>query len=325
MIRVADGGFSTTVQDGGRFGMYHIGMPPSGALDDYSFRAANLLVGNDETAAVLETTYTGPTLEFEQDGLVAVTGAEMPPVIDGGEHPLWEAFPVKAGQTLAFGTLRAGARCYVAVGGGFDVPDVLGSKSTYTLTGLGGYKGRKLAAGDEVSVGSPPPGSERRAGRAIDEGLRPTLSGSAELRTIPGLCSYRVKPDSMRDFLQSEWVVAPAADRVGYRFRGIELEFVEREPPFGAGSDPSNVVDLGYPIGSIQVPGGVEPIVLLNDAVTGGGYATIGTVISPDRDRLAQTRTHGKTRFDPVSLEQALQARADRSRRLDRLREQLTA
>jgi biotin-dependent carboxylase-like uncharacterized protein len=325
MIRVADGGFSTTVQDGGRFGMYHIGMPPSGALDDYSFRVANLLVGNDESAAVLETTYTGPALQFEHDAVVAVTGAQMTPLLDGEEHPLWEAFPVGASQTLSFGILRGGARCYIAVAGGIDVPDVLGSKSTYTLTGLGGYEGRKLAAGDELSLGPARPGSERRAGRAVDERLRPTLSPSTELRTIPGLCSYRVEPDSMREFLEAEWVVAPAADRVGYRYRGIELEFVEREPPFGAGSDPSNVVDVGYPIGSIQVPGGVEPIVLLNDAVTGGGYATIGTVISPDRDRLAQTRTHGKTRFDPVTLEQALQVRADRRRRLDRLREELAA
>jgi allophanate hydrolase subunit 2 len=205
------------------------------------------------------------------------------------------------------------------------VPEVLGSKSTYTLTGLGGYQGRKLTAGDELSLGEAPPGSGRRAGRAVSQSHRPTLSRFTELRTIPGLCGYRVKPESMRDFLESEWVVAPAADRVGYRYRGIELEFVERDPPFGAGSDPSNVVDVGYPIGSIQVPGGVEPIVLLNDAVTGGGYATIGTVISPDRDRLAQTRTHGKTRFDSVTLEQALQVRADRRRRLDRLRGELAA
>jgi biotin-dependent carboxylase-like uncharacterized protein len=325
VIRVADGGFSTTVQDRGRFGMYHIGMPPSGALDDYSFRVANLLVGNDESAAVLETTYTGPKLEFEQEAIIAVTGGEMPPAVDGDERPLWEAFAVKAGQTLSFGILRAGARCYIAIAGGFDVPEVLGSKSTYTLTGLGGYQGRKLTAGDELSLGEAAPGSERRAGRALDKSHRPTLSRSTELRTIPGLCGYRVKPESMRDFLESEWVVAPAADRVGYRYRGIELEFVERDPPFGAGSDPSNVVDVGYPIGSIQVPGGVEPIVLLNDAVTGGGYATIGTVISPDRDRLAQTRTHDKTRFDPVTLEQALQARADRNRRLDGLREKLAA
>jgi biotin-dependent carboxylase-like uncharacterized protein len=325
MINVHDGGFSTTVQDAGRFGMYHIGMPPSGALDDFSFRAANLLVGNDERAAALEATYTGPKLELQRDSVVAVTGADISPSLDGDERPLWEAFEVKSGQALSFGMLRGGARAYIAVSGGIEVPDVLGSKSTYTLTGLGGYEGRKLATGDCVRLGEQSPDAAGRLGRSIHERYRPTFSRSAELRIITGLCNYRVTPESMRAFLEAEWTITPAADRVGYRYRGIELEFFEREPPFGAGSDPSNVVDVGYPIGSIQVPGGIEPIVLLNDAVTGGGYVTIGTVISPDRDTLAQTRTHDTTRFVGVTLEDALGARAERRRRLDEVRADLAS
>jgi allophanate hydrolase subunit 2 len=127
----------------------------------------------------------------------------------------------------------------------------------------------------------------------------------------------------MREFLNVEWTVTPDADRVGYRYRGGELGFVEREQPAGAGSDAANVVDFGYPIGSIQVPGGVEPIVLMNDAVTGGGYATIGTVISADRDRLAQSKTNDKTRFRSIELEEALAAREDRRRRLAEIRDAL--
>jgi allophanate hydrolase subunit 2 len=127
----------------------------------------------------------------------------------------------------------------------------------------------------------------------------------------------------MKEFLNVEWTVTPDADRVGYRYRGGELGFVEREQPAGAGSDPANVVDFGYPIGSIQVPGGVEPIVLMNDAVTGGGYATIGTVISADRDRLAQSKTNDKTRFRSIELEEALAAREDRRRRLAEIRDAL--
>jgi len=320
MIRVHEGGVLTTVQDAGRFGLYHLGMPPSGALDDYSFRAGNLLVGNDETAAVLEATFNGPRLEFTEDTVVAITGADLPPKLDDEEQPTWTALAVRAGQVLSFDYLRAGARAYVAVAGGFDVPVVFGSRSTYPLCAVGGLDGRAIREGDELPVGAASPRARALAGRSVEERLRPALGRSAELRVIMGLCDYRLSEEARRAFLAAEWSITPAADRIGYRYRGAELSFVEREQPFGAGSDPSNVVDVGYPVGSIQVPGGVEPIVLLNDAVTGGGYATIGTVISSDRDRLAQTKTHDKTHFRAVGLEQALEARAERRARLDEIR-----
>jgi biotin-dependent carboxylase-like uncharacterized protein len=321
VIRVLDGGIHTTVQDAGRFGLYHFGMPPSGALDDYSFRVANLLVGNDEGAAVLEATFSGPKLEFQQNAVIAVTGADLPAKLDGEEQPGWTSLAVKAGQVLSWDFLRAGARAYVAVAGGIDVPVVFGSRSTYTLCAVGGVEGRAIREGDELPVGAP---RAAAAGRTVDEKLRPELPKACELRVVMGLCDYRLSQEGRRSFLESEWTVTPAADRIGYRYRGGELSFVEREQPFGAGSDPSNVVDVGYPIGSIQVPGGVEPICLLNDAVTGGGYVTIGTVISVDRDVLAQSKTHGKTHFRAVGIEEALKARAKRRARLDAVRSALS-
>ena len=175
MIRVRDGGVHTTVQDSGRFGLYHLGMPPSGALDDYSFRAANLLVGNDEGAAVLEATFSGPTLEFEQDSVVAVTGADLPPKLDGEEQPGWTSIAVRAGQVLSFDFLRAGARAYVAVAGGIDVPVVFGSRSTYTLCAVGGVEGRAIREGDVLRVGAPRPVA---SGRTVEERLRPALPKS---------------------------------------------------------------------------------------------------------------------------------------------------
>lgn len=320
MIRVVEGGLSTTIQDSGRFGLYHLGVPPSGALDGFSYHVGNMLVGNAEGAASLEATYLGPTLEFTEDAIVAVTGADLPPSVDGEEKPTWEAFEVKAGATLSFSYLRGGARAYVSVAGGIDIAEVLGSRSTYTLTGVGGYEGRAVTSGDELAVGQPPANGKSRIGARVAEEDRPAFSKEVELRVMMGLCAYRLTDETVEGFLAAEWTITPDADRVGYRYRGIELEFVEREPPFGAGHDPSNVVDLGYPIGSIQVPGGVEPILLLNDAVTGGGYATIGTVVSADLDRVAQSKTHEKTRFRSVSLEEALQARAERRRRLEKIR-----
>jgi biotin-dependent carboxylase-like uncharacterized protein len=321
-IKVHKPGLLTTVQDRGRIGDYALGMPPSGAMDAFSYEVGNYLVGNESGAAGLEITYFGPELEFTEDAVVALTGAEIPPKINGEECPTWEALEIQAGDVLSFDYLKGGARAYLSVAGGVDVPVFLGSRATYTLIGLGGFEGRALAEGDEVPVGESS-NSSSRVGRRVEDKYLPSFGKEAELRVIVGLASYRLTEESLEEFLSVEWTVTPDADRIGYRYRGGELRFVEREQPAGAGSDPANVVDFGYPVGSIQVPGGVEPIVLLNDAVTGGGYATIGTVISVDRARLAQTKTNDKTKFVSVSLEEALAARKERKDELAAIRESL--
>jgi biotin-dependent carboxylase-like uncharacterized protein len=319
-IEVRKPGLATTVQDRGREGYYHVGVPPSGALDQFSLIAANLLVGNDAGAAALECAYMGPELEFGEDALVAVCGADLEPRVDGDAQEPWSAFAVPAGATLAFGHLKAGARAYLAVAGGFDVPETLGSRSTYVLGGLGGLEGRTLTAGDTLAVLS---GDGARPGRRVPEELRPDLPDAPEIRVVMGLYDHLLTDAGRAAFLDATWALTPVADRVGFRYRGPELEMLEREQPFGAGSNPSNIVDAPYPIGSIQVPGGVEPIVLHRDAVSGGGYAMIATVISADLDTVGQSAPGAKTRFVPVELEQALEARRERAGRLRRLQEAL--
>ena len=318
-IRVRQPGLLTTVQDTGRFGEYAIGMPPSGAMDVFSYQVGNYLVGNEEGAAGLEITYFGPELEFTEDAVIAVTGAEMPPKINGEEAATWEVLRVNSGDVLSFDYLKNGARSYLAVAGGIDVPVFLHSRSTYTLIGLGGHEGRALQEGDELEIGEAGD-SDGRVGMAVAQEQIPSYSSETELRVIIGLASYRLTEESMEEFLNTEWTVTPDADRVGYRYKGGELGFGEREQPAGAGADQANVVDFGYPVGSIQVPGGVEPIVLMNDAVTGGGYATIGTVISVDRDKLAQTKTNDKTRFRSVDLDEALKAREERRQQMEEIK-----
>jgi biotin-dependent carboxylase-like uncharacterized protein len=322
-IRVKSPGLLTTVQDTGRFGEYALGMPPSGAMDVFSYQVGNYLVGNEEGAAGLEITYFGPELEFTEGAVIAVTGAEMPPKINGEEAPTWETLEVGEGDVLSFDYLESGARSYLAVAGGIDVPLFMHSRSTYPLIGLGGLEGRALQEGDELKIGESRNGGGQ-VGKRVDDDYIPAYSRETELRVIIGLASYRLTEESMEEFLNTTWTVTPDADRVGYRYRGGELKFVEREQPAGAGSDPANVVDFGYPIGSIQVPGGVEPIVLMNDAVTGGGYATIGTVISSDRDKLAQTKTNDKTRFRSVDLDEALKARKERGEQMEEIKGSLT-
>ena len=152
-VNVISPGLSTTVQDLGRPGYYHLGIPISGGMDRFALRAANMLVGNDEGAAVLEAVFLGPELEFTAATTVAVTGGDLPPKLNGEEMPGWEAFPVKAGDRLTFGYLKTGARAYIAVSGGIDVPVTLGSRSTYTLGALGGHEGRALKAGDWLPMG----------------------------------------------------------------------------------------------------------------------------------------------------------------------------
>lgn len=317
-IKVLHQGLATSVQDLGRPGYFHLGIPLGGAMDRLALKAANLLVGNDEGAAGLEAVFIGPKLEFTEDAMVAVTGADMPIKVDGEEKPGWTAFKVKAGQVLTFDFLKTGARVYIAVAGGIDVPLALGSRSTYAIGALGGFKGRPIAIGDELPVGTAGLAVE---GKSIPENLRRRPGMPAELRVLPGLYWHRLTDEAGRNFFEDTWKVAPEADRMGYRFRGgRKLDFVDRVPPFGAGSDPSNIVDACYPYGSIQVPGGTEPIILHRDAVSGGGYFMLGTVISADMDLIGQLQPHTPTRFVKVDMETALTARKDRAALINQIR-----
>jgi biotin-dependent carboxylase-like uncharacterized protein len=320
-IEVVKPGLSTTVQDHGRVGYYNVGIPPSGALDQFSLLAANLLVGNGAEAAGLECAYMGPELRFTEPAVVAVTGGELEPRVNGEPRPSWSSFAVQAGDVLTFGHIRRGARMYLAVAGGIDEPMMLGSRSTYALGALGGHQGRPLAEGDGLAIG---PAASGDAGRSVPEELRPAMPTELEIRVVMGLYDHLLTDTGRRTFLETTWTLTPVADRVGFRYKGDELEMVKRTQPFGAGSDPSNIVDSPYPIGSIQVPGGVEPIVLHRDAVSGGGYAMIATVISADMDTVAQSAPGSKTRFVPVDLEAALAARRERSARQGRLEEALS-
>ncbi len=322
-LEIVKPGLSTTVQDLGRPGYYHLGIPESGGMDRFSLIVANLLVGNPEGAAVLEAVFQGPEIRFDRDAVVAVCGAQMRPKVEDLEQPDWTSFAVKSGQTLSFGFLKSGARAYIAVSGGINVPVVLGSRSTYPLGALGGFEGRALKAGDQLKLGTS--SRDSKPGRSAPPELRVGPSGAPELRVLPGLYWHRLTEEAGAAFFEDVWKVAPEADRIGYRFRGGRaLSFVPRKQPFGAGSDPSNIVDSCYPYGSIQVPGGTEPIVLHRDAVSGGGYFMLGTVISADMDLIGQLQPHQATRFVKVDMESALKARAERKALASRLKESLS-
>ena len=317
-IEVIKPGLSTTVQDRGREGYYHVGMPPSGALDQFSLVAANLLVGNPEGAAALECAYMGPELRFTEPAVVAVTGAELEPRVNGEAQPGWTSFAVEAGDSRHVRPPQ-GRRARLRRGGGRD------------RRAGGARQPLHLRPRRARRPGGPPAAGGRRAARSARARTGPRGARCPRtcarrcptrwrVRVVMGLYDHLLTDDGRRTFLETTWKLTPVADRVGFRYKGEQLDMVKREQPFGAGSDPSNIVDAPYPIGSIQVPGGVEPIILHRDAVSGGGYAMIATVISADMDTVGQSAPGSKTRFVAVDLDAALAARHERREREDRLR-----
>lgn len=309
---VLEPGLATTVQDRGRPGYYNVGIPQGGAMDMLSAEIANALVGNTPDEAILECTYLGPKLRAADDAVVAVGGAPVEVMVNGDIREQWTRLELTAGDELSFGRMKGGTRYYIAVRGGIDVPVVLGSRSTYALGAMGGFEGRALRAGDRVAVADVRGSANARIGLPhLEPSLRPSFPHEIDVRVILGLYDHRLTEAGMETLLASDWTLTPVADRTGLRYSGPPVEWRPRTQPFGAGSDPSNIVDAGYPVGSIQIPGGKEPIILHRDAVSGGGYAMVATVISADMDLLARSAPGTVTRFRAVTMDEALAARKE--------------
>jgi biotin-dependent carboxylase-like uncharacterized protein len=292
VFEVLDAGGLTTVQDLGRYGFQRYGVPVSGAMDAFALRVANLLVGNAETDACLELTLAGPQLLCLADTVVAVTGGDLQPRLDDGAAPMWEAVPVAAGSVLAFRGQRTGARAYLAVAGGLDVPVVLGSRSTYLRSQIGGIEGRALQPGDALPAGRRPGPVEVRR---LPHGFLPTYIGSHTVRVVLGPQASAFTRRGVQTLLGSAYSIATESDRMGYRLEGPAVERCA----------PADIISDGTPAGAVQVPGSGVPIILLADRGTTGGYTKIATVISGDLPRLAQSGPGDRVFFQAVTIEEA--------------------
>jgi biotin-dependent carboxylase-like uncharacterized protein len=323
MLRIIESGLETTVQDLGRYGNYHYGVPPSGAADKYSFMVGNILLGNPIEFAGLEITLLGSKIEFEKSSVICITGAPTQPYLNNQAIPMWENVKVNVGDILHFSPLSQGVKAYLCISGGIQVPEVLGSRSTYLYNQFGGFEGRKLRNGDCVPVGEPLPGVFKLVGKSVPSSFLPVFSTLNELRVVMGLSGALISDEGVKSFLNSEWKVSRESNRVAYRFNGGSVGFRNTDQSFGAGNSSSNVVDIIYPIGVIMVPNEEEVIVLLNDGTTGGGFVTIGTVISPDLDLIAQSRPMNTSRFLAVTMDQAIEARKERQKKVSDLTELL--
>lgn len=292
---VIEPGLLTTVQDLGRFGYQRVGIPPSGPLDRAAFLLANRLVGNPDGAAGLELTLRGPKLEVRRETVVAVTGAEMGFEVNGRPTPGWTALRVRPGDILGFRMATAGCRAYLAVAGGLDVPPALGSRATYLRGRLGGLEGRALQKADQLPLGEPAAALASLEGRTVPPARRPAYPATVECRVVLGPQDDRFTAAGIAAFLEGPYEVTPQADRMGYRLKGPWIEHAR-------GHD---IISDGIPLGGIQVVGEGQPIVLLVDRQTTGGYTKIATVISVDIGRLGQTKPGQQVRFRQVTLAEA--------------------
>jgi biotin-dependent carboxylase-like uncharacterized protein len=317
IFEIINPGVFSTVQALNRTGYFASGIPPSGAMDRFALRMGNLLVLNPLDSAGIEMTATGMIIRFLDEVVFTLTGGDFKAKLNSNRAPLWQTCHAKKGDILSMAQAHIGWRGYLMVSGGIDVPEVLGSKSTYTLGGLGGYKGRVLKKGDILEAGTPIDSPESILGRKVKADILPKPDSEKELRVILGPQDDHVKEESIKTFLGSSYRVSINSNRVGYRFEGPQLFFKEREQSKDAGSDPSNIVDDGNAIGAIQIPAGKEPICLGPDGVTMGGYVKIACLITADMDRMAQVRLQEEIRFKSVTVEDAHSILIDSTKRVD--------
>jgi len=260
-------------------------------MDVFSLELANLLVGNDPSNACLEATISGPELEFTRATWVAITGADMDPHLNGQGIPMNTAIDVKTGDKLGFQGLKSGCRSYIAFAGGITVPQIMGSRSTCLRAGIGGHQGRALMQGDEL-----PLGEFKRPSviKVIPEGLIPEYKHKQTIRVIPGPEAHYFEIAGLRNFLSTEYTVTAQSDRMGYRLSGEPIKHKDGM---------SGIISVGVLAGTIQVPGDGQPIILMADRQTSGGYARIANVITVDLLLLAQLRPGDKIRFKETTLE----------------------
>jgi antagonist of KipI len=294
-LEILEPGALTTVQDLGRTGYQRLGIPTAGAMDTFALRAANVLAGNDAGAAALEITMMGPRIRFAEGAVVAVAGADLGLRIDGREVEGWKAHMVRTRAVIDFAGRRSGARAYLAVAGGIALEPWLGSQSTYMMAQVGGLEGRALRAGDRLPVGSSEMSLLALSSRTIPVENRPSYGSQPVVRVILGPHSDRFTEAGIEAFLGGSYEISSVSNRMGYRLEGPRIEHVR-------GAD---IISCGIPLGGIQVPGNGQPIVLMADHQTTGGYTMIATVIQADIPLVAQCLPGERLRFRAVELEEA--------------------
>ena len=313
MAQVIKKGLETSIQDyPGRIGTLNQGFPASGPMDSWSFRLANILVGNEPGEAALECQFMGPTLKFKSDRVIAITGANMSPKIDGELIPMWESIEIKTNQTLEMAFATVGARSYIAFSGGINSEPWLGSRSTFHKAGVGGIEGRAIQDNQIIPLGK----NKKIQLRKIKKDSIPIISDDKNwsIEVVRGPNDDWVDEKGHEIFLNSKWKLQAKSDRTGYRLDGPKLTFSDKatNKSLEHGSEPSNIIDQGYPAGAINLAG-QTPIILVNDGPSMGGFINPYTVPSSAFWKLGQAKPGDTFKFVEISVEKAQLLRAEQS------------
>ena len=312
-ITVLNPGLLTTVQDQGRIGYQQFGVSVSGVMDPRSASLANILVGNDEKEAVLECTMMGPHLQFNQANCIAITGGDLMPTLDGKPIPNYTAVKVEAGQVLKFTMPKTGCRAFIAFAGGLDIPEVMGSRSSYMKAKIGGVEGRKLAKDDVIGFRAPKAELKNMNFRSMASEFVPRKEYT--VRVVLGPQDDYFTDAGIQTFLSEVYSVTAEFDRMGCRLEGAVIQH----------KDGGDIISDGIAFGAIQVPSSGKPIIMLGDRQTTGGYTKIANVISADFRILAQLKQGDKVRFEKVSVKAAQDALLTQRAALKTIRNALEA
>lgn len=309
-IEIIRPGLLTTIQDKGRYGFRKYGIIVSGAMDTFAYRMSNILVGNEEGESVLEVTLLGPQIYINEDTLISICGADLSPKVNGDKVPMWRPIYIKKGSKLTFGKNKFGTRAYIGFAGSFDVLKVMGSDSTYLRAEIGGYKGRALKKGDTLELKESSELSKKiikelSCGKKeckviypkwfVTNKILPLYKNNPVVRIIKGGEFNYFNEESKKKLFQCNYRITPESDRMGYRLKGQNLELKE----------PLEMISEAVALGTIQVPPDGNPIILLADRQTTGGYPKIGQVISVDIPLVAQLKPGDNISFCEISLKEA--------------------
>ena len=307
-IKVLKAGLCVTIQDIGRIGYQQFGIPVSGVMDEYAFTVANYILGNDKNNAVFEIPFMGPSLQFDFDVSIAITGATIQAKINDRDVSMWQSINVKKGDILEIGSAKGGFRSYLAIAGEIDVPVVMGSKSTLLKSKLGGFEGRQLKMGDIINFKNVKVLSKKNT---LDKKYIPTYSHNQNIRIVLGPQDNYFEENSIKTMLENKYQVTKDADRMGMRLAGEVIKH----------KDKADIISDAAVFGSIQVPGNGQPIILLADRQTTGGYTKIATVIKADLPKLAQMLPNDTIEFSLVNIEEAQKEYREFYRILDEIKE----
>lgn len=290
-IKIINPGLLSSIQDSGRYGYQQYGMPVAGAMDTDALQLANWCVGNQPNEACIESTILGAAIEFQLDTRIALCGAKVRAKINGEFVDMNRSLQIKAGDQLEMGQVQSGCRTYLAIAGGFNIPELMNSKSTYLRGKFGGFKGKALSAGDEIEINQ----TKQVFKRVLAQDLIPDYSSHTQIRVTAGAEVKRFTQEGIKSFLCSTYTVSPQSDRMGYRLSGEKIEH----------ADGADIISSGITTGAIQVPGHGEPIIMMADHQTVGGYTKIAQVIAADLPLLGQMKPGDCIHFREISLDKA--------------------